>query len=596
MVAFLHWLRSILFGALNGIVKFTLAIMLILIVLLVIGLAHGDGLPADMVLTLDLRSPLKDSGSVDPFAFGGRPTTIMDIVLTLDKAGRDARVKGLFLRVGSGDLPVAQAEEVGAALKRFRAAGKFVVADSSGFLSNGLGDYLTAASADEIWMQPNSPFGAAGAGTGAIFLRGLFDKINAVPQIVKRSDFKSAADMYMEKDYTPADRVQTTAFLQSWYDSATHESAADRHLDPKAVAATFEASPQFTNDAKKAGLIDKVGYDDDARDAAISRAGEGAKSVSLRKYIQATHTGNEIGSGSNRIALIEAAGEIVDGSVRGGGIGGGDVVIAGDDLSGAIRAATKDAEIKVILLRIDSPGGSVTASDQILDAVKKAQAAGKPVVVSMGMLAASGGYYIASSANKIVAEPATLTGSIGVLTGKVAFGKSLNLVGVTADEIGIGKNALFDSGLSPFTPAQLANLNAQADAIYADFTQKVSTGRKIPLAQVQQIAKGRVWSGADAKPLGLVDQLGTFWNAVDVAKKLAGIAPGDQPAFKLYPRPTTFFGAVDEAFSSTAAGVRAMQGLDSVMRQPVAKSVLRAVDEAPHGGIEMRATGLPGDE
>jgi protease IV len=593
MLAFLRWLRSVVFGALNGIVKFALAIVVVILVLVVIGLIRGDGLPGNMVLTLDLRAPMRDSVAADPLDLGSRPPNVMDTVLAIDRAGRDSRVKGIFVRVGMADMPVAQAEEIGAALKRFRGTGKFVVADATGFFGNGLGDYLAASSADEIWMQPGSPFGASGAGAGAIFLRGLFDKIGAVPQIVKRADYKSAADMYMEKTRTPADREQTTAFLQSWVDNATATAAADRHLDPKAVAAAFAASPQFAADAKKAGLIDKIGYDDDARTAALNRAGDNASSVSMRKYIHATEQGAD---SSGQIALIEASGEIVDGTVRQGGMVGDNTVVAGDDLAASIRAAAKDKDIKAIVLRVDSPGGSVTASDQILDAVRKAQAAGKPVVVSMGMLAASGGYYISTSANRIVAEPATLTGSIGVLTGKVAIGKSLGLLGVGADDVGVGKNALFDSALTPYTPDQLANLNMQADTIYADFTQKVAAGRKLPLAQVQQIAKGRVWTGADAKPRGLVDQLGNFWAAVDVAKQLGGIAPGERATFKLYPRPVGFFDVLDGAFASTAAGVRVMQGLSAIREMPVARSLIRAVSETPHGGVEMRATGLPSDE
>ena len=511
MVAFLRWAQSIVVGTLNGLLKFTLAIVLLVLVLAGIGLAVGDGMPSKMVLSLDLRSPVADSAAPEPFAT--TPPTIMDIVLALDAAGRDARVKGVFLRLGTADLSVPQAEEIGAAIQRFRQTGKFVLAHSQGFLSNGLGDYLTAASADEIWMQPKSPFGTAGAGAGAIFLRGLFDKFDAVPQMVKRSDFKSAADMYMEKDYTGPDRLQTTALLQSWYDNATVAAAADRKLDPKAVVAAFEASPQFAGDAKREGLIDRMGYDDEAETAAKDRAGSGASLVSLRKYWHAVKDVASL-SGGTHVALIEAAGEIVDGTAGGGGLfGGNNNLIAGDDLSNAIRAATKDKSIKAIILRVDSPGGSVTASDQILDAVKKAQAAGKPVVVSMGAVAASGGYYISASANKIIAEPGTLTGSIGVLTGKVSLGKTIGLVGANADEIGVGKNALFDSGISPFTPEQLANLNQQADVTYADFTQKVAAGRKLPLAKVQDIAKGRVWTGADAQPRGLVDQLADSANA-----------------------------------------------------------------------------------
>jgi protease-4 len=593
MVAFLRWVRSIVVGTLNGVVMFALFLVLMFVALIGIGLAVGDGMPDKILLTLDLRSPIKDSAEASPLDIGEHSPTVMDIVLALDQAGRDRRVKGLFMRVGGGDLSVPRAEEIDAALKRFRATGKFVIAQAQDFGSPGLGDYLVATGADEIWMQPHSVFSASGAGAGALFLRGLFDKVNAVPQIAKRSDFKSAADMYMEKDYTGPDRVQTTALLQSWYDNAVASAASARGVDAKAFAADLEASPQFADAALRDKLVDKLGYDDEAKEAAKTRAGgDNAKAVTLASYWKTTRDANEFGS-DGRIALIEASGEIVDGSVSHGGLTGTDDVIAGDDLSNAIRSATADKNVKAILLRIDSPGGSVTASDQILDAVKKARAAGKPVVISMGALAASGGYYVACAADKIVAEPGTLTGSIGVLTGKVSVGKSLAMVGVGADEIGVGKNALFDSSITPYTPAQWAALNAQADAIYADFTQKVATGRKLPLAQVQEIAKGRVWTGADAKPRGLVDQLGGFWTAVADAKALAGIAADQRVVFKRFPERKGFFTALGEAFSGSAAGVRAVEGLARIEQAPVAQAVLKAASDVPRHGVEMRATGLP---
>jgi protease-4 len=440
-------------------------------------------------------------------------------------------------------------------------------------------------------MQPKSPFGAAGAGAGAIFLRGFFDKIQAVPQIAKRADYKSAADMFMEKDYTAPDRLQMTALLQSWYDNATADAATDRKLDSKALVAVFQASPQLADDALRAHLIDKLGYDDEAENAARSRA-DNAKLVSIGRYSHATEQGSEFGSGPT-VALIQASGEIVDGSADHGGMFGGSTVIAGDDYADAIRKATKDSSVKAILLRIDSPGGSVTASDQILDALKKAQAAGKPVVVSMGAVAASGGYYVSCAANKIVAEPGTLTGSIGVLTGKVSVGKSLAMAGVGADEIGIGKNALFDSAISAYTPEQWANLNAQADVIYGDFMQKVSAGRKLPLETVQNVAKGRVWTGADARSKGLVDDLGGFWTAVAEVKAVAGIAPSERLVFKRFPERQGFFQALDEALGGTAAGVRVIEGFSAIAEVPAARSVLEAFSEAPRGGVELRATNLP---
>jgi len=587
MVAFLNWSKSIAFGTLNAIAKVALFVVLVIVVLVIVGMARGDGLPDKMVLTADLRTHMADSSRPGPFDVS-RPLTVMDLVLALDRAARDSRVKGLYLRVGDGGLAVPQAQEIAAALKRFRASGRFVVAHAQGFDSGGLGDYLAAAGS-ELWMQPKATFGAAGAGAGTIFLRGLFDKIQAQPQMVKRSDYKSAADLFMEKDYTGPDREQTTAFLQSWYNTATDGAAAARKLPPKVVAATFEKSPQFAEDALAARLIDRIGYDDEARDAAIAQGGD-AKLVNVRKY--ARNIADVSAAGRPQIALIEASGEIAEGGSHDGAFGDSSG-IASDDYAAAIRDAVRDTGVKAILLRVDSPGGSVSASDQILHALQKARRAGKPVVVSMATLAASGGYYISCFADRIVAEPGTLTGSIGVLTGKVSFGKSAGLIGIGVDQIGVGKNALMDSAISPYTPDQWANLNHQADVIYADFLQKVSTGRRLPLSQVQNIAKGRVWTGADAKSHGLVDELGGFWTAVADVKKLAGIAPDRQVNFKIYPKRASFFGALASAFSGTAAGMRAMQGVAAIEQLPVARAVLGAVADSSRGGVQMKAENLP---
>ncbi|MBV9991931.1 MAG: signal peptide peptidase SppA [Alphaproteobacteria bacterium] len=591
MVGFLGWLKSIAVGTFNAIAKVAFFLILIFFLLFLIGLSTGDGLPGKMVLALDLRRPIADSAPVQ-YTFGTRPVTVMDIVLGLDAAARDDRIKGVVLRLGSANIPIAQAEEIGAALRRFKASGKFVIAHSQGFEAPGLGDYLTATAADEIWMQPKTPFGAAGEGGGEIFLKGLFEKIQAEPQIAKRADYKSAADMYMEKNMTPADREQITALMQSWYNTATSGAAIARKLTQQALAAAFDASPQFTDDAKKAGLIDKVGYDDDAMQAALDKAGDGAKAVPMPEFVKAEEDLNEMGEGEH-IALIEGTGEIVEGSTGGSGLFGGDAVMAGDDVARAIRDASKDKTIRAIVLRVDSPGGSVTASDQILDAVHKAQAKGIPVVVSMGSVAASGGYFISTSADRIVAEPGTITGSIGVLTGKIAFGKTAQLLGIGTDEVGVGRNALMDSSITPYTDEQWKNLNDQADAIYADFKDKVAKGRKLTPDRVQEIARGRVWSGADAKERGLVDTLGGFWTAADTAKKLAKIDGNQRVVFKRFPRQKSFFQALDETFGDSSAGARAVQGWVTLMNSPAVRTVIGVAGEMPRGGVEMRATNLP---
>jgi protease-4 len=439
-------------------------------------------------------------------------------------------------------------------------------------------------------MQPASSFFPAGTATTTVFFKGLFDKLDATPQFVQRDEYKSAADIYTQTDYTGPHREATTRVLQSWYDNAVRTIAGARKIAPAALTQFLEASPALVDEVKAAGLISAVGYDDDARLAARDKAGPDAKITQFEKYFAAVRRIDS--QGSNAIAFVHAAGDIVEGDEDVAELSG-DNVVAGDTFAHAIRSAIDDESVKAILVRIDSPGGSALASDQILDALRKARAAGKPVVVSMGSLAASGGYYIALAADRIVAEPGTLTGSIGVVFGKVAIGKSLQLAGLQGREIGIGKNALLLSGLEPWTDAQLAEINQQADMIYTDFTRKVAEGRHLPLARVQEIARGRVWTGADAKERGLVDRLGGFWTAVEEVKRLAGMDPKARVTFRTYPQNRGFFGSVERFFEASAATVKALQGFNALMRSTPVRAIMRASEAAPDGRAQLRAADLP---
>ena len=239
-----------------------------------------------------------------------------------------------------------------------------------------------------------------------------------------------------------------------------------------------------------------------------------------------------------------------------------------------------------------TPGGSAIASDQILHALKGAHARGKPIVVSMGSVAASGGYYIAMAADRIVAEPGTLTGSIGVLWGKVALGKSAQLIGINARELGAGKNALFGSPVAPWDPEQLKSVDQQADAVYADFTQKVAEGRKMPLDRVQQVARGRVWTGADAKERGLVDELGGFWIAVDDARQLAQIPQGTEVKFKAFPAPRGLFGTVSRLAEQSSAALQVLDALDAMVDSPPVRALMAAI-HGPGAGAQLSAQELP---
>lgn len=585
-----RWFWSVLKGALNMIARTVVALVLFFIVLAAIGSSAEEELPGTMVLSLDLRRDFADKTAPDIFALEASQMSLIDVVMALDSASRDSRVHGLFIRIGSGDLSVPHAEELREALRAFKDTGKFVIAHSQSFYSGGLGDFEVAAVADEIWMQPASAFFASGAGTTTLFFRGLLDNIDAVPQFVQRYEYKNATNIFTETGYTPEHREATGRILQSWYDNATSDIAAELGMEPAALIAILNESPLIVDEAVEQGLVTHVGYDDEARDAALARAGDDAEIAEFSSYVSVDKETRSQAEGPV-LALVHAVGEIVEGELD--GPLSNSIIITGDDFAEAIRAATEDEAVEAILLRVDSPGGSAIASDQILDALKKAQAAGIPVIVSMGSVAASGGYYISASADRIVANPGTLTGSIGVLWGKVATGGSFELLGVNGEEIGVGENALFLSGLTPWNEAQLAEVNAQADAIYEDFTQKVADGRSMPLADVQEIARGRVWTGADAAERGLVDQLGGFWTAVASAKEIAGIEPETEVAFREYPRQLGFFERWEEAFALSSAGISALRGLDRLMESPPVQAIAAAAREAPRGTIELRAVGLP---
>jgi len=591
MVRFLTWLREIFLSVLNGLAK-TLAFLVLLVALLVIiSLARGDGLPGNMVLALDLREPIDDSAASPSSILTPRRATVMDVVLGLDAAGRDARVKGVVMRLGNGALSTAEAQEIGAAIQRFRAKGKFVTAQATAFFSAGLGDYYLATACERIHLAPAGDLNLLGLNAETRFLRGTFDKIHAEPQIAKRAEYKSAADMYMEKSMTDPDRQQLTRLMQSVYDAAAGEIAAARHITVPELVSALEASPQFSEDALKRRLVDKIGYDDEARAAAEARAGAGAKLVRFGNYLRAV---TKPLTNAN-IAVVEGSGEIRDGTARTSLLNGASG-IASDDFALAIRQAVRDKAIKAIVLRIDSPGGSVTASDQILHAVTMAQKAGKPVVVSMAGVAASGGYFISLSANRIVAHPGTITGSIGVLTGKVSFGKTLEKVGAGVGMVAVGKNTLMDSPLQPYTDEQWANLNHQADLIYADFTQKVAAGRKLPLAKVQDIAKGRVWSGADAKTNGLVDKLGGFWDAAGEAAALAKVPAGNM-AFKIYPRPNGLVQSLSQWLGGMDASLVILGRVQALLNLPALQALEQGAESlpsaAPGGAVQLKAAQLP---
>jgi len=533
------------------------------------------------VLELDLREGLSDQDSQNPFAaFGGPGMSVMRVVETLRAAEKDDKVKGVLVRLPEGGMPPAAADELRLAFRHFREAGKPIAAHSQGLYADGMAvsTYMLAASTGEVWMQPNASFQATGVATSELFLRRLFDRWRIRPEFEQRYEFKNAVNPYLHDDYTAAHREATLSWMTSIFNSALAGAAQDRKLQPAALRAVVEGGPYSAEEARARRLIDRVGQVRDLEQDMLRRAGDRSKMMEFSDYAAA-----RILPGARRgeaIALISAEGPIVTGSGEADPFAR-ESVIYSDEIADAFQKAIEDDDVKAIVFRVSSPGGSDTASEQILAGVRAAKAAGKPVVVSMGTYAASGGYWISSEANHIVANPSTLTGSIGVFGGKFVLGDFARHMNADLRDLTVGGE--FSSAFSPtdsFTPAQRAAFSAWMDRIYEDFIQRVARGRKLPAARVREIAKGRVWTGAQARALGLVDELGGFHTALARAKVLAGMPADRDVRIKKFPAEKSPFEVLSEAFGVSSEGVRVLAAAGWVLSDPRAEAMLDRMAEA----------------
>ena len=517
----------------------TIGVIVVLLIATGIGLGvwlvrapRSPSIAPNTILTLDLTGALPDGPSDHGVAQLLFPTglSLADTRGALERAGDDPRVKGVMARVGDGGMGLGEVQELRDAIAAFRMKGKRAIAyaDTFGELSSGTRSYYLATAFDEIWLQKLGMVGLVGLRAEMPFFRGTLDWLGIVPDFAHREEYKDAANMLTEKQMTAPEREELEALLQSVYAQVVAGIAADRKIDEGAVKVLIDHAPILNDEAIATHLVDHVGDREDA----IASLG-GGPLVTLDRYA------DQVGPAHRRgptIALIYATGLMA----RDGGGGNpltSDNVMAADEVTRALKLAQNDKSVRAILFRINSPGGSAVAAETIWAAVKRARNAGKPVIVSMGDVAGSGGYYIAAPADKIIAEPATLTGSIGVIAGKLVFGDLLKKLGGNADAVQIGANAGIFSLTQPFSPSERERLEAVLDEIYGTFKSRVGEGRKLDAAAVEAIAKGRVWSGADAQAHRLVDTLGGFRTALDAAKEAAGIAADQDVNLKLYPPP-----------------------------------------------------------
>jgi protease-4 len=524
------------FFAVIGIVAFIGLLGVIGVAVAVVRTSSTKALPDSIVLTADLTGGLSDGPDPDAMSrlFFDEKTTLRDFVDALDRAADDPRVKALYVELGDDSLGLAKTQQVRDTIAAFRAKGKFVVAFADTFGEGGPGTrpYYLATACDEIWLQPLGQVGLTGLRSETPFLRGLFDKLGITPDFEHREEFKTAMNSLTETAMTGPQREEVEALLSSISGQIDRGIAEARKLTPENVASAVDRAPLSSDEAQALGLVSNVGYRDQAMNEARDRAGSGARSMTLSRYLSAAGRPHTSGS---EIALIYGTGLITRGGSTAGALAGTNDFGA-RAISRAFAAASRDKDVRAIIFRIDSPGGSAIASETIWRDVVQAQRRGKPVVVSMGDVAASGGYYVAAPADKIVAEPATLTGSIGVLAGKIVVGGLMQKLGITTDAAERGANAGMFSATQDFSPQGRERLNAMLDDTYAGFKNHVIAGRHMSADAVEAIAKGRVWSGEDAKEKGLVDALGGYETALALARSAAKL-PEDAPVeIVVYPR------------------------------------------------------------
>jgi protease IV len=443
------------------------------------------------------------------------------ILRALHEAAADRQVVGLIAKVGTA-LPWAAMQELRLGVRAFAASGKatFAWAESFGEGSGDMAAYVLATGFDQIWLQPGGGLGLLGVAVETTFVRGTLDLLGIKAQLEQRYEFKNAADRLIRTDFTQAHRIALDRLAESIFTEGVAAIADGRGIEAVRVRELADTGPRTAPEALDAGLVDALGYRDEVYAAIRSRVGTDVELLFAdrwrphrRPHVPARRKGH--------VALVEVRGVIVSGRTRRGPTGR---QVGSDSVGAALRAARNDEHVRAVVLHVDSPGGSAVASDTIWREVCLVRDTGKPVVVSMGEAAASGGYYIACPADVIVALPCTLTGSIGVYGGKMVVRELFDRLGLTTGTVSHGARSLMFSPRRGFSDDERERLAATMDAIYDDFVAKVARGRGRPVAEIESIARGRVWTGSDALSIGLVDELGGLRDAVRIARSRAGLS------------------------------------------------------------------------
>jgi len=495
-----------------------------------------------LILELDLSEGIAEEPPADVVSavLAMRRPRLADVLDGLRRARADDKVLALVVKIGGRPIGFARVQELRSAIAAFRRSGKATVAWAETYGEFGPGNtaYYLATAFERIWLQPSGDVGLTGLSLEQWFLRGTMDKLGLEYEVSKRHEYKTAADRLTEQGFTGPAREAMQQLASSLTGQITEAVAERLAISPEQARMLIDNGPYVAEEAVELRLVDALGYRDEVYDDVRKSAGPDAHLLYLARYQRSRALAERARKlperGSDMIAVIYAAGPIRRGRSGRGPMSGG--AMGSDTVSAALRTAAADRRVRAIVLRVNSPGGSYVASDTIWREVVRARQAGTPIVVSMGDVAASGGYYISMAADAIVAQPGTITGSIGVLSGKPVTSSLLERVGITTDSVTVGAHADMFSTTRPFSEEEWAKINSWLDRIYADFTGKVAMGRNMTQEQVHEIARGRVWTGADAAGIGLVDQLGGLDDAIALARRKAGLP--DTAPVRGYPRTT----------------------------------------------------------
>ncbi len=571
------FLRNLL-ATLLGLIIFTFLGFFMLVGL--IASASTDEIPSvktNSVLYFPMSGILMEKAVEDPFlnAFGDGPTpqSLLDIITAIEKAKTDDRIKGIYLEPMYMAGSYAGLKEIRDALLSFKESGKFIYAYGE-YISES--DYYVASVADSLFINPTGAIEFNGLSANITFYKGMFDKLDIKPEVFRVGDFKSYVEPYIRKDMSEANRLQYTELLSSMYGTYLDDvSSAIKIPVDKLSEISSQMVINLPKDAVDVGLIHSLGYEDELKSVMKEKLGlsESAelRTMKMNKYIQATSI--ESAYSSNRIAVIVAEGDITM---------GGDEGIVGHTFAKEIRKARNNDKVKAIVMRVNSGGGSMTASDMIWRELMLTKGK-KPIIASMGGAAASGGYYIAMPADTILAQPNTITGSIGIFGMWFNFGEFLeNKVGITHDVVKTGDYSDIYTVTRPLRNSERAIIQRGVNEGYEVFTQKVADARGKSQEEIKRIASGRVWSGSQAVENGLVDQLGDFNDAIELAAKAAGIE--DDYSVAYYPKQKPF---IEEIVEKMNAKIQfTLFGIDA---DPLLKKA-KQLDQLK--GLQVR---LPGD-